>query len=117
MSDSRFQLTIQNAKIESSGDGGDWVSYDVSNTGTENVTEGALVAKYEALCGSDSRWSAEEILAALPAGQALTVTQRLGEGLEDGDYVVWVTMLDGSDTSPAFVNLPSKVTGGRFTAT
>jgi hypothetical protein len=110
-----YQLAIENARVESDGSG-DWLSYDLRNNGSNDAGEGTLVAKYEALAGSDSRWSAEEILSALSGGQAQSITQRLGEGLEDGDYVVWVTILDGSDESPAFEHVDTKVQSGRFTA-
>ncbi len=75
MTDSTYQLTIDGTKVESDSSG-DWLTYNLRNTGSNDAGDGSLVAKYEALAGSDVRWSAEEILAALGAGQALTVTQR-----------------------------------------
>jgi hypothetical protein len=111
-----FQLAIDNMRIESDSNG-DWVSYDLRNNGSNDAGDGTLAAKYEALAGSDSRWQTEEVVSAVSAGQAVSVTQRLGEGLQDGDYVVWVTIIDGSDESPAYEHVDTKVEKGRFAAT
>ena len=116
MSEPNFQLSVENARIESSGDG-DWLNYDVRNTGSNDVTDGALAVKYEALLGSSVEWSAEDIIGALPAGGAITVTQRLGDGLPDGHYFVWATLIDGSDASPGWATVDATVTGGRFAST